>query len=85
MKKYLTCKTWDSSSSQIVTHVGVDRVKHPISDVIRDIENGTNQFVVNVGGYETSVRVGESSAGNKFLTTNPDRSKCNNIDSLPTC
>lgn len=85
MKKYLTCKTWDSPSSQIVTHVGVDRVKHPIRDVIEWIENNTHQIVVNVGGYEASVRVGTSSAGNKFLTTNSDGSKCNNIDNLPTC
>lgn len=85
MTKYLTCKTWDNSSSQIVTHVGVDRTVYPISDVIRWIENGTYQIAVNVGGHETSVRVGTSSAGNKFLTTNPDGSKCNNIDRLPTC
>lgn len=85
MKKYLTCKTWNDSSSQIVTHVGVDRVKQPISVVIRWVEDGTDQYVVDVGGYETTVRVGISSGGNKYLTTNPDGSKCNNIDNLPTC
>lgn len=85
MKKYLTCKTWDNASSQIVTHVGVDKTKYPIKDVIEWIESNIHQIVVNVGGHETSVRVATSSAGNKFLTTNPDGSKCNNIDSLPTC
>lgn len=49
MKKYLTCKTWDNSSSQIVTHVGVDGVKQPISDVIPWVDAGLDQYVVSVG------------------------------------
>lgn len=85
VKKYLTCKTWNNSNDQIVTHVSVDMVIHPIRDVIEWIENGIYQIIVSVDGYETRVRVGTSSAGNKFLTTNPDGSKCNNIDNLPNC
>ena len=83
VRKYLTSKTWNNSNDQIVTHVGVDMVIHPIIDVITWIENGTYQIVVSVDGYETRVRVGTSSTGTKFLTTNPDGSKCNNIDNLP--
>ncbi len=85
VKKRLTCKTWNNTSDQIVTHVGVDGYVHPIRDVIGWIQNNTYQIVINVGGHEISVRVGTSTVGNKFLTTNPDGSKCNNIDNLLNC
>ena len=84
--KYLTCKTWNNQSAQIVTHVGVNGIVHPIKDVIEWIEQNTYEISVKVGGgNEVSVRVGTSSRGEKFLTTNPDGTRCNNIDNLPTC
>ena len=83
--KYLTCKTWNNTSEQIVTHVGVDGVVHPIRDVIEWIEKNTYKIAVKVGGNEVTVRVSTSTRGNKFLTTNPDGTKCNNIDNLPPC
>lgn len=85
MTKYITCKTWNNSSEQIVTHVGVDGVVNPINNVIHWIECGEDVKVKGPDGNITNVIVKTSSNGNKYLTTVPDQSSGNNIDNLPNC
>ena len=52
---------------------------------IADIENGTYNFYVNVGGREVDVIVATSQYGNKYIKTTADGDQPNNLLSLPEC
>lgn len=81
--EYITHKRLDDSIKKI-THVKVDGMIYPIQDIIELIEKNKQNIMVkdNVGRKHT-VWV-KTKSGKKFLTTNPDGTKINLIDTLPS-
>ena len=58
----------------------------PISknDVINDIESKTHSYFVQINHQEVDIIVVNGSSG-KYLRTDPDKTKKNNLDELPDC
>ena len=54
-------------------------------EAIAEIEAGTNHFYVNTGGKSVRVVVAISQYGNKYLKTEADGERPNNLLSLPEC
>lgn len=54
------------------------------AEAIRDIENGTNSFYVTVGGRTVKVIVATHS-GRKYLKTETDGYRPDNLLALPEC
>jgi hypothetical protein len=52
---------------------------------VTDIENGTYNFYVNVGGRDVDVIVATSQYGNEYIKTTADGEQPNNLLSLPEC
>lgn len=51
---------------------------------ISDIENGTHTYYTLVGGHRADIIVVHGQGG-KYLRTDPDMTKKNNLDDLPDC
>lgn len=82
--EYITHKKLDNSNEKTVTHVKLDGIIYPVNDIIGLIEKNKQRIMVkdNVGGKHTVwVKI---KSGKKFLTTNPDGTKINLIDTLPS-
>lgn len=76
--------------NESITHVGGvnsdgTRWRLSLQDVISYIELGRYEFYVHVDGKAARVIVATSSAGNKYLKTEPDSTTRNNLLSLPEC
>lgn len=76
--------------NESITHIGgVDsngnRWRLTLQQAISHIESRRYEFFVHVDGKATRVIVATSSAGNKYLRTEPDRTTRNNLLSLPEC
>ena len=56
----------------------------PKAGAIADIESGSHQYFVGVGGQEVDIRVVDGPTG-KYLRTDPDTTNTNNLDDLPDC
>ena len=56
----------------------------PKSLAISDIESRAHQYFVRVGRQDVDIRVIEGQTG-KYLRTDPDSTKTNNLDDLPDC
>ena len=71
-----------------ITHVGghgINPWKLTVDDAIGKIESGEWGFFVLAGGESVWVMVAVSRAGNKYLKTEADGDKPNNLLSLPEC
>jgi len=56
------------------------------NDAIRDIENGTHSYYVHVPGTgEVDIHVVPHPKHGKYLRTDPDKTRRNNLDDLPDC
>lgn len=55
-----------------------------VSDVISDIENGNYWYFVKVNNQIVFLHVVKE-AYKKYLRTDPDKTKKNNLDDLPDC
>lgn len=51
---------------------------------IADIEGGSHQYFVGVGGQEVEIHVVDGPTG-KYLRIDPDMMSTNNLDDLPDC
>jgi len=52
---------------------------------IRDIENKDHSYFVIVSGMRVDVKVINDTRKGKYLRTDPDKTKGNNLDYLPDC
>lgn len=85
MSEYqITCVT---QSYGTITHVGIgsNREQYKVQTVVNWINNRTHTFYTYKGGYKARVYTKQSILGNWFLTTEPDSTKINNLDFLPSC
>jgi hypothetical protein len=57
----------------------------PLEEVIRRIEGRIEGFFVRVGANEADVFVVSPIGGRKYIRTNPDLTKVDNLLSLPNC
>ena len=55
------------------------------ADAIHDIENGINEYYTKAEGQCARVRVAQMPDGRKYLTTEPDDTRQNNLLNLPQC
>lgn len=55
------------------------------SDAMRDIDGATHSYFVRVNNQEVDIIVVRKSNGDKYLRTDPDKTKTNNLDDLPDC
>ncbi len=78
----ITCVT---QSNNVITHVGIEQWHLPIETVIYWVQNGMYKVYTHKKDKKTLVYAKQSSNGNWFLTTEPDSTKENNLDFLPTC
>jgi thioredoxin reductase len=77
-----------NSPVEHITHVGgygSSQWKLTVEDVIQRIESGAESFYVHVGLYETDVEVVSPPGRRKYIKTQPDSSKRDNLLSLPEC
>jgi len=54
-------------------------------DAIKDIENSNHEYYVRVDNKEVTIVVIDDSKRGKYLRTDPDQTKDNNLDYLPDC
>jgi hypothetical protein len=76
------------SSVEHITHVGgygTSPWKLEVETVITRIEAGLEKFFVRVGQYETDVIVMSPVGRRKYIRTEPDLTKVDNLLSLPEC
>jgi hypothetical protein len=71
-----------------ITHVGgfgTSQWKLTVEDVIQRIESGNEGFFVRVGNYEVDVFVVSPAGRRKYIRTERDSTKLDNLLSLPEC
>ncbi|MEX0828480.1 MAG: DUF3892 domain-containing protein [Haliea sp.] len=78
------------SAWERITHVGGvnsdgSRWRQTQEQTIREIEDGSWNFYVEVRGDRVEVIVATSQHGNKYIKTKPDGDQPNNLLSLPEC
>lgn len=54
-------------------------------DVIRDIDTGLHTYYVRNGAGRSDVHVSSTSAGRRYLRTDPNGACTDNLDTLPDC
>lgn len=79
----ITCVTNDSYET--ITSVGISGKTYLVQTVVDWLLNNTYSFYTNKNGYKAYVYPKKSVLGNWFLTTEPDSTKTNNLDFLPSC
>jgi D-mannonate dehydratase len=72
-------------SNNVITHVGIGTTRYPIGMVVNWIRNKVNDIYTFKYGQKAMVYAKQSVNGNWFLTTEPDSTKENNLDFLPSC
>ena len=72
------------SNNERITHIGGLYWNMTEKEAIAGIENGTMEFYVRKNGSEAEVLVVERN-GNKYLRTERDLNKRDNLLSLPDC
>lgn len=83
MKKRLICKKHDQR--EVITDVGVEgEGTLPMINVWNRINSKTDEFYTLEDGEEAKVYAIERN-GTKYLWSNPDGEKPNNLDNLPDC
>ena len=79
------CKVHINSREKIISHVGIrGHAIMSISDVVKMMRNG-EKFITRKNGNTADVYKKRSSRGRTFLTTDPDDTRANNLDFLPSC
>lgn len=68
-----------------ITHVGGDGWSQTQEKTIQEIDEGSWEYYVGVGGKRVKVVVAVSRFGNKYLKTESDGEAPNNLLSLPEC
>lgn len=86
----ITCITKPNRQSSVehITHVGgfgSTQWKLEVDTVIHRIENGLENFFVRVGYNEANVIVMSPIGRRKYIRTEPDLTKVDNLLSLPEC
>jgi Protein of unknown function (DUF3892) len=86
----ITCITKPNRQSSVehITHVGgygSNQWKLDVETVIARIEGRLENFFVRVGHYETDVIVMSPIGRRKYIRTEPDLTKIDNLLSLPEC
>ncbi len=79
----ITCVTQNSFG--VITHVGIGDKKYLTETVVNWLRTKTYNFYTYKNGYKAYVYPKQSVLGNWFLTTEPDSTKTNNLDFLPSC
>ena len=69
----------------VITHVGINGTSYSVQDVVNWIVNRTHAFYTYKNGYKATVYAKQSILGHWFLTTEPDSTRQNNLDFLPSC
>jgi hypothetical protein len=54
-------------------------------DAIREIESSVYQYFVNWGAFSTQIKVVVNKYDQKYLRTDKDNTKRNNLEELPDC
>jgi len=86
----ITCITKPNreSTTEHITHVGgygSKQWKLEVETVIDRIEGGIERFFVHVGRDEADVIVMSPKGRRKYIRTEPDLTKADNLLSLPSC
>ncbi|MEJ7685602.1 MAG: DUF3892 domain-containing protein [Variovorax sp.] len=61
------------------------RWKMTLDDAIKGIESRTYEFFVQVGSQHSNVVVARAASGRKYLRTEADNTRVDNLLSLPEC
>jgi hypothetical protein len=77
-------KRWNNEEDQIITHVQVEGEETTEAWKVWDRIKAGEFFYVLVQGRQVTV-IAKAREGKKYLTTNPDGFKPNNLDELPNC
>jgi hypothetical protein len=79
------CIVNNNSREKIITHVGIrGLIITSVPDVIKMMRKG-EKFITRKNGRSADVYSKRSPRGRKFLTTDPDDTRDNNLDFLPFC
>ncbi len=79
----ITCVTQNSLG--VITHVGIGGKKYLTETAVNWLRTKKYKFYTNKNGYKAYVYPKQSTLGNWFLTTEPDSTRSNNLDFLPSC
>jgi hypothetical protein len=79
------CKIHNNSHEKIISHVGVRGLPIiSIRDVVKMMREG-EKFITRKNRRTATVYKKRSARGRTFLTTDPDDTRANNLDFLPSC
>jgi len=78
----ITCVT---QTSGVITHVGISGSRYAVQTVVDWLRKNQYAIYTYKNGHKASVYPKQSSLGNWFLTTEPDSTRTNNLDFLPSC
>lgn len=84
MSKKIIRKRWNNPEDQVITHVQVEGEEVTEYWRVWDRIKSGESFHVLVQGRQVEV-IAKAREGKKYLTTNPDGFKPNNLDELPNC
>ena len=79
----VTCVKHDQSKT--IIGIGSDTLRWTSSQAIADIVSGTNRFFTYEDGTKAYVHVVTKRDGTRYLHTDPDGIRRNNLDLLPPC
>lgn len=80
---YIECVRKDSYG--VITHVGIGGTLYEVTEVVQGLLNRHYTVYTNKNNQKVYVYSKQSVNGNWFLTTEPDSTRVNNLDFLPTC
>lgn len=81
-KEYWAEESWSESEEKIVAVKLNDGTIEEVKDVIDNIKNGDKYYYTLSGGKKAKVEVYKRN-GAKYIRTDPDETKANNLTNLP--
>lgn len=87
MAKRQVTQTKKDKDGDILALCNPRQIWSPVSKskAISEIEKKINAYFVKINNDEVNIYVAKKSDGSKYLKTEPDTNKENNLDNLPDC
>lgn len=83
MEYRITCRVVDTTG--VLLRVGIGNEMYSVNQIHDWIINRIHNFYTYENGKRVEVKARTSVKGRKFITTDPDDIKENNLDELPSC